>query len=47
MVTVRGVVAAPDGATIRAIVKGRRGGPVELGEKLAAELLSKGAGDFL
>ncbi len=45
--TVRGVLAAPDGALLRAMVKGRRGGPVELGERLAAELLSKGAGEFL
>jgi hydroxymethylbilane synthase len=44
---VRGLVAGPGGKIIRAHAEGRRGGPVELGEKLGADLLAKGAGEFL
>jgi hydroxymethylbilane synthase len=42
-----GLVAGPEGTVIRASMTGRRGGAVELGERVAADLLSKGAGEFL
>lgn len=46
--TVRGVVAALDGTTIiRAVAHGRRGGGAAAGDKLAAQLLAKGAGELL
>jgi hydroxymethylbilane synthase len=46
--TIRGLVASLDGRTIiRGVVHGRRGGATSAGEKLAAQLLAKGAGDLL
>jgi hydroxymethylbilane synthase len=46
--TVHGVVASPDGRTIvRGVMHGNRGGATAAGEKLAAALLAKGAGDLL
>jgi hydroxymethylbilane synthase len=46
--TVRGLVAGLDGRRIiRATVNGNRGGAAAAGDKLAAELLSRGAGDVL
>jgi hydroxymethylbilane synthase len=45
---VHGVVTSLDGrAAIRGAVRGNRGGAAAAGEKLAAQLLSKGAGDIL
>jgi len=45
---VRGVVTSVDGTIIiRAAVRGSRGGAAATGEKLAAQLLAKGAGDIL
>jgi hydroxymethylbilane synthase len=47
-VTLRGSVASPDGRrVVGGLVHGRRGNPAALGEKLAAELEAKGAGDIL
>jgi hydroxymethylbilane synthase len=47
-IAVRGVVASLDGRTIlRARVLGNRGGAAAAGEKLAAQLLQKGAADLL
>jgi hydroxymethylbilane synthase len=46
--TVRGIVASLDGRTmLRAVVQGNRGGAAAAGDKLAAQLLAKGAGDLL
>lgn len=46
--TVRGLVASLDGRTIiRAVVRGNRGGAAAAGDKLAAQLLAKGAEDLL
>jgi hydroxymethylbilane synthase len=46
--TIHGVVASLDGRTIlRAAAHGNRGGAAATGEKLAAQLLAKGAGDLL
>jgi hydroxymethylbilane synthase len=46
--TVHGVVASPDGRTIvRGVMRGHRGGGAAAGEKLAAVLIAKGAGDLL
>jgi hydroxymethylbilane synthase len=45
---VRGSVAAPDGSrVIRAAVRGSRGNPAAAGEKLAAQLLERGAAGIL
>ncbi len=45
---VRGVVTSLDGRiAIRGAVRGNRGGAAAAGEKLAAQLLAKGAGDIL
>jgi hydroxymethylbilane synthase len=47
-VTVHGLVASLDGKrVVRAIAKGHRGGAAAVGEKLAAQLLSKGASELL
>ena len=47
-ITVHGLVASLDGETVlRAIAKGHRGGAAATGEKLAAQLIAKGAGEFL
>lgn len=46
--TVHGLVASLDGRTmLRAVVHGNRGGAAAAGDKLAAQLLAKGAGEFL
>ena len=46
--TIRGLVASLDGQTIvRAVAHGHRGGAASTGDKLAAQLLAKGAGDLL
>jgi hydroxymethylbilane synthase len=45
---VEGLVASLDGRTVlRAVVRGHRGGAAAAGDKLAAQLLAKGAGDLL
>jgi hydroxymethylbilane synthase len=45
---IQGVVASMDGRTfVRGVVHGHRGGAAAAGDKLAAQLLSKGAGDLL
>ena len=47
-ILIRGSVAAPDGRrVIRASMSGNRGHAAATGEKLAAELLRRGAGDIL
>jgi hydroxymethylbilane synthase len=46
--TIQGLVASLDGRTIvRAAAKGHRGGAAAVGDKLAAQLLAKGAGALL
>jgi hydroxymethylbilane synthase len=46
--TVRGVVASLDGGTVlRGVVHGHRGGAAAAGDRLAAQLLAKGAAEFL
>ena len=47
-ITVEGVVASLDGRTVvRGRVHGNRGGAAAAGEKLAAQLIAKGAGELL
>ena len=47
-IAIRGSVSAPDGRrVVRASLDGNRGNPSAVGEKLAAELLRKGAADIL
>jgi hydroxymethylbilane synthase len=47
-ISVDGVVASPDGATVlRAVARGHRSGPAAVGEKLAAQLVARGASQFL
>jgi hydroxymethylbilane synthase len=47
-ITVHGLVASVDGRTlIKATVRGNRGGAAAAGDKLAQQLLSKGAADLL
>lgn len=46
--TVRGLVASRDGRTIlRGVAHGHRGGAAAVGDKLAAQLLARGAADLL
>ena len=47
-ITVDGVVASLDGQTVlRAVARGNRGGAAAAGEKLAAQLIAKGASELL
>jgi porphobilinogen deaminase len=47
-IVVHGVVAALDGGTVlRATARGHRGGAAAAGEKLAAQLIGRGAKDVL
>jgi hydroxymethylbilane synthase len=47
-IALRGSITAPDGSrVIRATMSGNRGNPAAVGDKLAAELLRKGAGEIL
>jgi hydroxymethylbilane synthase len=47
-ITIHGLVASLDGQTVlRAAAKGNRGGAAAAGEKLAAQLIAKGAAEFL
>lgn len=45
---IHGIVASLDGKTVlRGVARGTRGGAAAIGEKLAAQLLAKGAGELL
>jgi hydroxymethylbilane synthase len=47
-IVVHGLVASLDGQTVlRAVAKGHRGGAAATGEKLAAQLIARGASEFL
>jgi hydroxymethylbilane synthase len=47
-IAVRGLVASLDGRTVlRGVAKGNRGGAAAAGEKLAAQLIARGAAEFL
>jgi len=47
-IAVHGLVASLDGTTVlRAVARGHRGRAAAIGEKLAAQLIAKGAGQFL